>query len=50
MVVQGSARRWAFAVPAYSPGASKTGEDRYSTCVTVRGRTPATLNIRLYRS
>jgi hypothetical protein len=50
MVVQGSARRWAFVVPAYSPGASKTGEDRYSTCVTVRQRIPATLNIHLYRS
>ena len=50
MAVQGSTRRWGFVVPAYSPGASKTGEDRYSTGVTARRRIHVTLNIRLYRS
>ena len=36
-------------MPALSSGASKTGEDRYFTCVTARRRTPVTLSIRLFR-
>ncbi len=50
MAAQGSARTWAFVVSVHSCDVSKTGEDRSSTGVIARRRTPVSLNIRLCRS